>query len=172
MEPFDYPDTAGRRLKITRGRGTTAWLTIDDHGSTRGVELEKSAVPGAAAALYEATGLPAPLILPRPLDLPIGTSEHNTAVAGYYLWLENGRVCTDERELEQGIEPGDAWLLAAAIAVHAEAAVEPDQDEVDRLAAAIHGAQCNTSVVPDPCDRCREVARLVLRGGWKREPGQ
>ena len=166
MEPYKY-EIDGEGLRIQPGPNGGAWVRVTTHGVARIVEVEPSAVPDAALALYEAAGLGKPLILPRPLDLPIGTADQNANVAGYAVWLENGRLFLDEFGIERGNDPRNALLLAAAIAVHAEAAEGIHSAGVESLAVAIHRAQCNTS--PDQCDGCREVARKILLGGWKRE---
>ncbi len=170
MTPYEYaePDT-NVSLQIRPSVGGDAQVEVRQGRGRAYINIAPPEVPAAALALYEAAGLPEPLILPRPLDLPIGTPDQNAHVAGCAVWLENGRVWVEERHPDASLNPDNALLLAAAIAVHAEAAGEPDPAEVTPLAAAIHRAQCNTSVVPDPCDRCRETARKILLGGWKRE---
>ena len=170
MEPYQYED-AGVVLKIGPSLGGAARLRITDtDDQTLYAEVRPQAVPGAALALYEAAGLPAPLILPRPEQTPLLFFRGD---------IFTGRLTSKVTVGLRGIQPEEldpdaALELAAHIAVNAEAVKrdrEPDPDEVNRLATVIHRrVQCNTS--PDPCGGCLEVARLVLLGGWKREPGE
>lgn len=177
MEPFEYTDKDGDLcLKIwPAASGGEAAVTTFDAGESTCAQLPPEKVPAAALALYEATGLPAPVVLPAlPVVEAPGTQERPIVRAGFKAWRDHRgvhltEVFPHEHDPERHwTDPADALELAAVIAWLA-GKDEPDPDEVDRLAAAVHRAQCNTSVVPDPCDRCREVARLVLLGGWKRE---
>ena len=64
--------------------------------------------PPPLMALYEALpGLPEPLILPRPLDLPINTpADQNAHVAGCAVWLEKRARSAEERHPDASSEPG------------------------------------------------------------------
>ena len=143
------------------------------------LDLPASEVPAAALALYEAAGLPVPVILPRAMPPLGGPWRPHEGAALRATHVRAGNAPGEERVGWGGagpykdMTPAKAREMAAALAAladQAEAEPEPGPDAVTELATEIHRAQCNTS--PDPCDGCREVARLVLLGGWKREPGQ
>ncbi len=163
MKPYEWIDVDGRHLKITPGRGPVAWLTVDDHGSSRTVEVESSAVPDAALALYEAAGLPEPLILEN-LPAPAGLAENG----GIYAGRRAGKVLVGRRHVQpEELDPDAALLLAASLARQALAikSGEPDPDAVAALADVIEAEDYDLDY-----ENRHALARTILLGGWTREP--
>jgi hypothetical protein len=170
MKPYEY-----------REPGCDVTIRIEPCGDSPGarvrigkpyIDLEPAEVPAAALALYEASGLPQPVILPWTAHddgepLPIGTADRNAYVAGCSLWVERGRVYLVQRNPVSGFDQGHAQLLATAIAMHANAIPELDAAEVDRLADLISAADYDLDY-----ESRHALARTILLGGWKREPAQ
>ena len=173
MKPYEYHDPGcDARLEIRPClNGGDARVTID---GARIYEAPAD-VPAVARALYEAAGLPAPLILDRP-ETGTGTSGRNTRVGTWSVWLEGTRVrIEDYSDGLRGVDSRTARLLAAVIAACAEApGREPGTGEAHSLAMALHeggcpgGGTCTWS--PAPGDL--RDARAALAAGWTRAPEQ
>lgn len=111
------------------------------------------------AALHEAHGLPAPLILPRPEVSPaVGAS-----LGSFGVWLhEGGDVVFAFGSSAIDIDPEGALAVAALIAAYAEAGKargqeqEPDRADVERLGALVTEA---SRMAPE------DAARYLLRKG-------
>lgn len=175
MKPYEYTEAAdGENLRIEPGPHGGAWLIVQNYGASRIIEVDPSAVPAAALALYEAAGLPAPVILPRvmhPLSGPWRLSEGSTLTASCY--GKQVRIAFDQvNGPASAFPPAEARELAAVlVALADQAEAEPDPAEVEELAEAIRAA-----IHPDaprlglrPTDSDRIAARTALQ--WKREAG-
>lgn len=132
---------------------------------TCGVHIEAADFPALIAALYEAAGLPAPVILER----PGATFEGGVNRAGP---IEVGRlgglVTVGLYGIQpEEIEPAEARRLAALIAICADEVQdgEPDPAEVEELATAIRTGLHPGSGRPGEPDR--RAARAAFR--WFRE---
>lgn len=171
MKPYEYakPGSDSVQLQIVKaaGRINGARVAISDDSETAYVDVPASGVPAAALALYEAAGLPEPLILPHP------------ALAGcdlaYFGNVNVGRVgasvAVGWRGTEpQEFDPHEALELAAQIAVNAYAVMkdEPDPAKVDELAMLMLEGNGAMGI-----GGARPLARKILLGGYaKREADQ
>jgi len=160
--PFKHADRCdGSVLRIVPSvdfEGHAALSTEDG-----AVRVSAGDLPQVVAALYEAAGLPAPVILDRPehpvLDLIPGVSfeVRNRGVEGI--------------RRPSATESGTLWEaatirhFAASLAVLAdEAEAAPHPAEVAELAAVIRSGG------RDMLQGSGAIARDILRAGWKREP--
>ncbi len=186
MKPYEVKDASKDGCKLfihpapAAFPGTAEFTANDGRGQEIGVYVAASEVPAAALALYEAAGLPAPVILPRQETPPGLTSgacewrpyEHSILAArrvGNEVRVEmersNGASCT--------FPPAKAREMAAVLATLAdEAEAEPDPAELEQLATVIHRANCKSGqrCVQRPDDTDLVAARAVLLARWKREP--
>lgn len=128
-----------------------------------GIHVKAAGFPALIAALYEAAGLPAPVILDRPET----TFADGVNRAGR---VEVGRLGTQVTVGLYGIQPEEiepavARRLAALIAVRAdEAEAEPAPDDVTELAEEIRSDLARTGGRPDEATEI--AARAALR--WMR----
>lgn len=173
MKPYEYakPGSDSVQLQIVKaaGRSNGARVAISDDSETAYVDVPASEVPAAALALYEAAGLPLPMILDRPshhygIEHAGSDDRHaNTSRSG-------STVYVGWRGIEPGeLTPDEALEFAAHIAVNAEAAKrdEPDPADVESLAKAMRDAISGYGV-PLPLANADEVAaHAALR--WMRE---
>jgi hypothetical protein len=153
----------GSELKAERWlAGTGVALSVDDGGGL--VDVSADDFPALAAGLYEAAGLPAPVILERP-DVPEGSFP---LIHGYRLDARvNGRMVefTMPGAEPLTLVPAAVRGIAAVLASLAgQADAEPDPAEVDRVAALI------ASPGAMGIGGCRDAARRVLRAGYRPEP--
>jgi hypothetical protein len=169
MEPYEY-DQPGcdAQLVIMPTLGGDARVIVNSGHPTVYVDVPASEVPAAALALYEAAGLPEPVILPRP-ELPEG-GKWRPAEGSRLVLSQQGNDVRVEFDITNGasstMPPAKAREMAAVLAVLAdEADAEPDPAEVDRLAALIKAEDYDLNY-PSRC----ELARSILLAGWKREP--
>jgi hypothetical protein len=144
-----------------------ALLRVND-GDVSETCVGAAELPGVIAAMYEAAGLPAPVILERPETTPAGTS---TAIGFVYPFRSArgdlvGVVTSEVRDAY--LTPTEARKAAAVIAAYAdEADADPDPAEVEELAAFIRSAHHPDSGKPGDSDRT--AARAALRGMQNRE---
>jgi hypothetical protein len=171
VKPYEY-DQPGCDVQMTIGPNLAgeARLRILSGHPTVYIDISATAVPAAALALYEAAGLPEPVILPNPelvtgTPLAIGTPDRKVHVAGHSLWLENGHLHIEAYDRSGRFTRDSARLLAAAIAVHADLIPEPDRAEVEGLAVVIEAEDYGLDY-----ESRWGLARAILLGGWKREP--
>lgn len=167
MTPYEYTEPGNEnRLSIwSASRSGEALVRVYD-GDTATVAVPASEVPAAALALYEAAGLPVPVILTRPEYT--GGIEHAGRTDRYaYTSRVGPRVAIGWRSIQpEELDPDEALEFAAHIAVNAHAAMraEPDLAAVDHLADFIGGGF--------DLENSRSLARKILLAGWKREPAQ
>jgi hypothetical protein len=182
MKPYEHADPSGADILLTiqPNGAERVRVRIDDCDGQHSAYLEPSAVPAAALALYEAAGLPEPLILPRVMP-PLGGPWRPEK--GAALWAARVRAGNAPGEVRVGwggagpyedMTPAKAREMAAVLAALAdEADAEPDLAEVDELAevirAGLYPPSKEIGLRPDDADRA--AARAVLLAGWKREPG-
>jgi hypothetical protein len=167
MEPWTYTDGDKGELVIstcnpgevtvqTQGNGSLAVVMADD-------------LPEVTAKLYEACGLPAPVILARPGTEMLGTPDLPVRLAGFRIWRGGSGVCIDSTAAFSSLSPDVIRTLAAVLAVHAgEAEAEPDPAEVDGLAAEIMRVH-NPGAMG--LDGARPLARTFLLWQRNREAG-
>ncbi len=175
MKPYENTEIPGIKLVI-RPTGTGfAQVMISDHSQLAYADIRPSEVPAAALALYEAAGLPQPVILDAPTTLSgkpltVGTPAAPVEFTdSSSLFASDGRVFLALDPKRDGLTPKEARKLGAALAVHADAAeAEPDPAEVEELAVVLHADR--RCCVGGPSDSDRNAARAVLLAGWKREP--
>lgn len=186
MEPYEY-EQPGCDVQMTIGPNVAgeARLYILSGDPAVYIDIRPAAVPAAALALYEAAGLPVPLILSAPerggqlvrgphgqelADVRPSPAGSPSNKPGVMLGLHDGSRRVAVRLV--GDEP--LTVAAALVSAMREAEAWPDPAEVEELATAIHRANCEggTRCLRNPDDGDRSAARLVLLGGWKREPGQ
>jgi len=133
-----------------------------------GVCIAPADFPVIAACLYQAAGLPAPVILDRP--------EHPRAslvFEGVTFTIRPGSG-VDATRVHGGIQTGTLYepdvlrRVAADLAALAdEAESDPDPAEVEELTRAIIQGTPDWHSASGPA--AGEIARAVLRAGWKRE---
>jgi hypothetical protein len=153
-----------------------------DSSDDVGVELEVPPHEVAALAkalaegMCEAAGLPAPVILDRPEIDPEGAAGINVFTVRLDRDLS---VCVAGRAGHASpVAPSVARKLASVIAAYADAAEaarnEPDETEVDELAAVIrselHPPAASMGLRPSESDRT--AARAALRWFREREDGR
>lgn len=171
MIPYEYTEP-GTNVKLQIGPSNAelgedapgARLVIDGPF----VDVEPSDVPAVALALYEAAGLPEPLILSRP-ERAGGIEHAGRDDRHAYTSRSGAKVLVGWRGIKPGeLDPDEALEFAAHIAVNAEAIKqgEPDPGDVEALADVLrqHCGGGPASYLP--------VARAVLPAGYKREPEQ
>jgi hypothetical protein len=137
--PFEYADEDGCLLRVLPSADMPGWFLVRTEGGC--VRVPPSGLPSVVAALYEACGLAAPLILERPVtDLRAGKGVNVFSILP-------GRDRTVLVSQGSGhdhvpLAPGVARLLASVIAAYADAAEadEPDPTEVEDLAGKISAA--------------------------------
>lgn len=188
MKPYEYtePDN-GTKIEITRG-SAGAFVEVNSFGDAHIADVPKSEVPAAALALYEAAGLPDPLILPgvepgamlvrgphgeELADVSPSPAGSPSNAPGVMFSLHAG-----ERRVSVRLIGDEPLRLASALAnAMREAAAEPEPDdaEVNALALTIHKAKCGGG---DGCQWAptvddRNAAVAVVRAGYaKREAGR
>jgi hypothetical protein len=133
-----------------------------------GIHVKAAGFPALIAALYEAAGLPAPIILARPVGGEYLMRHFPSALgAGITVNRKDGFVVIRGDGLL--FDPKTVRDLAAfAVTLADEAESEPDPAEVEELAAAIR-----TGLHPDsgrPGEPDRMAARAALR--WFRDKRQ
>jgi hypothetical protein len=165
MKPYEY-----------REHGVDAKLTIKSCGDGQNgahvevdgeyIDVEASAVPAAALALYEAAGLPEPLVLRRPEHT--GGIEYAGSSDRYAFTSRVGpKIAIGWRGIEPAcFNPDEALEFAAHIAANALAikGAEPDPAEVDELAMALVEGTGAMGI-----GGARPLARKILLAAWKRE---
>jgi hypothetical protein len=165
MEPYEYTERDGEKLRIEHGPNGGAWLTVSNHGWSRIVEVAPESVPGAALALYEAAGLTKPLMLPRPALEGVNLAYFGNVFTG----RSGSMVTVGWRRIEpQELDPHEALELAAQIAVNAQTVLrdEPDPDKISELAdLLLAGAPMSRQVA-------EALSRKALLAGWTRQDGQ
>lgn len=131
---WTYTDGDGDKLTIEAGTRAILLRVASDDAV---VAVGRADLPEVAARMYEAAGLPAPVILSRPeIDLQTGKGVNLFSVA-----LGDGTVLVSQGSGHGCVPlaPGVARLLAAVIAAYADAAEasDPDPAEVEALAEKI-----------------------------------
>ncbi|MEU4577477.1 hypothetical protein [Nonomuraea sp. NPDC023979] len=124
---------------------TGVWLGEPDFS---GWHFAPEDLPELVAALYQAAGQEAPIILPRP-------STEDLRAHG---WIDGNRVNADAGRVAGTTTPGVARELAACLAAAADVAqVEPDPEQLKQLVALL-----------DPWATVEANARAVLAAGYTR----
>lgn len=166
---FDNEDD-GTRLTVSHcpDNDSHARLTTDDGEETVRACVSRDMLPAVTAAMHEAVGVPAPVILPRP---QIPEDDSPLCYGNFVIRLEDSGVAIGLPGFYgKAIPPGAALELAAYIAAYAgQADAEPDPVEVEELAARIR-----SEIHPDsdrlglrPSESDRIAARAALR--WMRD---
>ena len=172
MEPYRFISENGGELWISpHGDGPSALLSAVRNGDEAEVLVTRTGLADVTAKLYEACGLPSPVILERPgVSIPAG---------GDPLFCGDLSLRTYEYGIAMGlpgitaaaVAPGTLRRRAAFMAAYADAAeAEPDPADVGALAKAIRSALCpdseRTGLRPD-----ESAARAALRWMRDREAG-
>jgi hypothetical protein len=167
MEPYKYVDADDDALTIESGIGRLSGAAIV-RASDDGVGIRPAGLPVITGKLYEACGLPSPVILERSsARFPEGGKPFRFGVLGFRLYPE-GIAPSLPGVVEGPMPPAALRALAShlvALADDAEANPEPDPDEVDELAHAIR-----LGLYPDsdrvglqPSESEKKAARAALR---------
>lgn len=142
-----------------------------------GIHVEGADFPALAGALYEAAGLPAPVILERPGIAADGDGETGINVFTVRMEPDLRSIGIRYHGANRAIiAPGPARKLASVIAAYADAAQahqdEPDPAEVEELAAVIRAELYppSESIGLRPSEADRIAARAALR--WFRDEKQ
>jgi hypothetical protein len=155
-----FTDRYGTELRVG-GEATFAGCARLMVTRTCGIHVESADFPALIGALYEAAGLPAPVVLERP-GVPQGTSPLRYGDFG--MRMHKGGIAFSLPGVEaRAISPAAARELAAHIAAYAdEADREPDAAEAEELTGFLvaAGAGLRTTGVDD-------IARAALR--WMRD---
>ena len=172
MLPYRYLPPPGGEISIGQDGDDHCLVTVCGSrgfaATTRVLPDEVPAVAaGIAAAMHEAAGLPAPVILERPEIDPEGAAGVNVFTVGLDRDLS---VCVSYgKQKAVPVAPSVARKLASVIAAYADAAQahqdEPDPAEVGELAAVI-AADRDRAGHPHELDL--HTAEVILRAGWKR----
>ena len=172
MLPYRYLPPPGEEISIGQDGADHCLVTVCGSrgfaATTRVLPDEVPAVAaGIAAAMHEAAGLPAPVILERPEIDPEGAAGVNVFTVGLDRDLS---VCVSYgKQKAVPVAPSVARKLASVIAAYADAAQahqdEPDPAEVGELAAVI-AADRDRAGHPHELDL--HTAEVILRAGWKR----
>lgn len=172
MLPYRYLPPPGEEISIGQDGDDHCLVTVCGSrgfaATTRVLPDEVPAVAaGIAAAMHEAAGLPAPVILERPEIDPEGAAGVNVFTVGLDRDLS---VCVSYgKQKAVPVAPSVARKLASVIAAYADAAQahqdEPDPAEVGELAAVI-AADRDRAGHPHELDL--HTAEVILRAGWKR----
>jgi hypothetical protein len=164
MKPYRHEDDEHDWLTIAERDGLRAEDTAVIRACDNGVEITRADLPVITGKLYEACGLPAPVILERPNLTGLGTEDSPVARAGFKVWRSAKGVHLTEvfpAPPEDGwSEPAHALELAAVIAVLAERPPEPDPAEVGALALVIAG-DCSAGI-----EAAKPTARKILLAGY------
>jgi hypothetical protein len=176
MLPYTYLPRHGEEITVVR-EGGTARIGVTRHTAMASAVIPAYDMPGFAAsvvaALYEAAGLPAPVILDRPETSPDGTS---TPLERIYLHpsLNGMLVAVDWHPNLTYLTPGDARTTASVLAAYADAAeaadaAGADEDEVRELARVLHRTHCipGGCCNEEPSSGDLEEARTALR--WMKD---
>lgn len=170
--PYRYTPRPGEEIHIV-AEGEDARLYVA--GKASGGVLHASArilageVPRVAAqiaaAMHEAAGLPAPVILERPAQIP-GRGEGNEFGRFTLVYNSGHEVGIAVNGHGDGLPPAEARRMAAHLLARAdEAQSQPDPAEVGELAAVI-AADRDRAGHPHELDL--HTAEVILRAGWKR----
>lgn len=167
VKPYERLDGADNELKIAPGLPGCAEVSVKEPGGDHAfAQLAADDVPSAALALYEAAGLPAPLMVDLP-EYSGGIEYAGRGDRGAYTGRTGAKVTIGCRHGEPAeLDPDEALKFAARIVVNAEAAKrgEPDPAAVNELADLIEREDYDL----DYQERYG-LARAVLLAGWKRE---
>jgi len=172
MEPWTYTDGDNGELVISTCN--PGEVTVQTQGNASLAVVIADDLPEVVAKLYEACGLPSPVILERPgVSIPAG---------GDPLFCGDLSLRTYEYGIAMGlpgitaaaVAPGTLRRRAAFMAAYADAAeAEPDPADVGALAKAIRSALCpdseRTGLRPGESDET--AARAALRWMRDREAG-
>jgi hypothetical protein len=166
MEPYEYMDPDDRKLTIwprNASASTDALARICD-GDEATITVKQSAVREITGKLYEACGLPSPVILERPEFNPGRSLDR---IGDVQVGRLDGKVTVGLYQIQpETLTPAYARELAALIALHADQAeAEPDPEEVDALAEAIRAELYTDSsrVGLRPSESDVASARIALR---------
>src|ERR1700722_7818644 len=142
MKPYENTDADGDYLPVAEHEGRPGCALVHTRHST---SVPASEVPVLALALYEAAGLPEPLILENlPACEAPRTAVRPIVRAGFKVWRDHRgvhltEVIPHEHDPERHwIDPAHALDLAAVIAVLA-GRDEADPAEVERLPGPMKG---------------------------------
>lgn len=135
MKPLAIADDHGSTFRVsTCDDGGHAWIRVtDSHGQIANACVNPAEFPEAALALYEACGLPVPVILERP-EMP--ASGILTELGTVYPYHSRGGllVGVSGKENDRYLKPGAAREAAAALAACADLEMPgPDPAELSSL---------------------------------------
>lgn len=171
MEPYEYMDPDDRKLTIwprNASASTDALVRIYD-GDFATITVKQSAVREIAGKLYEACGLPSPVILERP-EITIPANGDSVRCGDLSLRMYDGGISMGLPGVTAAaISPDALRRRAAFMAAYAEQAeAEPDPEEVEALAKVLHVAVCESggNCVQAPPDADRKRARAALQ--WQK----
>ena len=140
MLPYRYLPRPGEEIDVCRDSDSRCAVTVIKERLGTSVRISADEVPavaaGIAAAMHEAAGLPAPVILERPEIDPEGAAGVNVFTVGLDRDLS---VCVSYgKQKPIPVAPSVARKLASVIAAYADAAEAarraPDPAEVEELA--------------------------------------
>lgn len=166
MNTYSYTDWDGAKLNIGQcdDQGVSGHAHVGTPGDAACINQDH--LPAVVAALYEAAGKPAPIVLDRTDE----TVNYTWILHGIGFVIRNGGVEITHPNGAQLFEPAIIRGLAARLAEMAEAAearAEPDSAEVEELAAQIRHDLHPDSGKPSEGDR--SAARTALRWMKQRE---
>lgn len=126
----------------------------------RGFHLPVQKIPEFAVTLYEAAGLPQPVILPRPPAI----GDTTIFLGGYSVQRDGNAVTIQAGTEERRLTPAEAREYAAAIAARAdEAETAPDPAQVAAVTQLAREALRARWVTPEGAGALPEhVARAIL----------
>jgi hypothetical protein len=171
MEPYVYDGKYGSgRMAISQNSKEQKLAAVGVSGALPAYVAAED-LAEIAANLYEACGLPSPVILNRSEFNPGRSLDR---IGDVHVGHLGGKVTVGLYQVQpETLTPAYARELAALIALHAdEAEGEPDPEEVDELAHAIRLGLFPDSVQAGlrPSDSDRQAARAALR--WMNAKGK
>lgn len=178
MSGYTYRPRPGQEIAVAGSVPDGATLAVvNDCGTAHGfgqLRIEASEIPGVAlgilAALYEAAGLPVPVILEGSRETPGPGGGVRTPAGRVSLRdVPHARKVTFEpkdTQIEEYFTAGEAMETAAGFARVSTAAraLEPDPAEVDRLAAVLLDIRVRAERAPGQYNR--NLAELILAAGY------
>ena len=163
-----YRNAGGAELWIAPGGSGIAQITVVANGCENEMLVDACDLPEVVAKLYEACGLPSPVILARSsARFPEGGAPFRFGDFGFR--LGPGGVSPSLPGLTaKAVPPGFLRELAGhLVALADEADAEPDPADVDELAVLLMN-EMNRDVMG--IGGARPLARKILAAGYSREP--
>jgi hypothetical protein len=163
METYTYKDGMGGELEIRPGEGGRALV---DMGTDDRARVSADDLPEVIGKLYEACGLPSPVILERPsISIPDGDPVRCGDLS--LRMYEGGISMGLPGVTAAAISPDALRRRAAFMAAYADAVeAEPDPAGIDELTGILSAADPEEA---HEMASLKALARAILAAGYSRE---